>query len=63
MHHLPTVLELGLAVGFAYVGSLVMLAARKVAGDATANAQSENTFFLLLGFFAIAFAGRFLFGF
>lgn len=62
MHALPNMLELGFAVAFSYVGSLIMLMARKVAGDPTASAQSEDIFFKCLGFFAILFAGRFLFG-
>jgi hypothetical protein len=61
MHHsLPTVSELAVAVAVSYAGALVMLVARRLAGDPTAKAQSDDVFFSALGFFAVCFALRFL---
>jgi hypothetical protein len=62
-HSLPTVPELALAVAVSYVGALIMLVARRLAGDPTAKALSDDVFFSALGFFAAAFALRFFTGF
>jgi hypothetical protein len=56
--HWPTVLELGMAVAFAYVGSFLLRAMAPKPGEGFGD-----VFFALLVFFGIGFAGRFLFGF
>ena len=60
---LPTMLEIASTVALCYAASLVMLVMRKLAGDPTARAQSEDIFFKGLGFSAMFLAGLFLFRF
>ena len=55
---MPTVLEIGVAICLAYVVSFLLRAIAPKPGEGFGD-----VFFALLVFFAIGFAGRFLFGF